>query len=242
MKKNKMLRMASALLVMVLLTTCMIGGTFAKYVTTGTGSDTARVAKWGVKVESTGNAFAKEYATTDTAVSGTIAKSVVTATGAGADNAKLVAPGTSGNLLDSSITGTPEVAVKVETTATLTLTGWTIKVDNGTGTEVDKEYCPIIITIDGTEYKMGATTDETNHVYATIAAFQTAVNTALSKTKNVAANTNLETDYDHNVAWKWDFAGDANTYQTDAEDTALGNLETAPTIAFTYTATVTQID
>lgn len=47
MKKNKMMRVASALLVAVLLTTCAISGTFAKYVSEATGSDQARVAKWG---------------------------------------------------------------------------------------------------------------------------------------------------------------------------------------------------
>ena len=47
MKKNVMMRVASALLVAVLMTTCAISGTFAKYTTTNTGSDLARVAKWG---------------------------------------------------------------------------------------------------------------------------------------------------------------------------------------------------
>ena len=47
MKKNRMLRLASALLILTLLTTSVIGGTFAKYVSTGSVSDTARVAKWG---------------------------------------------------------------------------------------------------------------------------------------------------------------------------------------------------
>lgn len=47
MKKNKVMRFASVVLVMTLLSTCMVGGTFAKYTTTATGSDTARVAKWG---------------------------------------------------------------------------------------------------------------------------------------------------------------------------------------------------
>lgn len=47
MKKNTMMRVASALLVAVLLTTCAISGTFAKYVTSASGSDQARVAKWG---------------------------------------------------------------------------------------------------------------------------------------------------------------------------------------------------
>ena len=121
MKKNKALRAASALLVLTLLTTSIIGGTFAKYTTSGIGTDSARVAKWGVTVNSTSNAFATEYNTDDTSVSGTIAKSVVTANGTGADGKKLVAPGTSGNLLATSITGTPEVAVKVTTSAELKL-------------------------------------------------------------------------------------------------------------------------
>ena len=47
MKKNVMMRVASALLVAVLMTTCAISGTFAKYTSSATGTDTARVAKWG---------------------------------------------------------------------------------------------------------------------------------------------------------------------------------------------------
>lgn len=47
MKKNKAMRLASALLVATLATTCAISGTFAKYTTSTTGSDSARVAKWG---------------------------------------------------------------------------------------------------------------------------------------------------------------------------------------------------
>ena len=47
MRKNKMMRAASGLLVAVLLTTCIISGTFAKYTTTTSGSDAARVARWG---------------------------------------------------------------------------------------------------------------------------------------------------------------------------------------------------
>ena len=50
MKKNVMMRVASALLVAVLMTTCAISGTFAKYTSTQTDSDTARVAKWDIKL------------------------------------------------------------------------------------------------------------------------------------------------------------------------------------------------
>lgn len=238
MKKNRMLRMASALLVLTLLTTCIIGGTFAKYTTSGAATDTARVAKWGVEVKCTGNAFATEYDTDNTNVKGTIAKSVVTAAGTGADGKKLVAPGTSGKLFESSITGTPEVAVKVETSVEFTLNGWTI---NGS-----EEYCPIVISINGIEYKMGDTESQDNHVYTSISDFESAVKNALKKyDATFGPNTNLETAYNnkYDVEWYWAFEGsDANPYQSDEKDTALGNLATAPTIEFTCTTIVTQID
>ena len=53
MKKNVMMRVASALLVAVLMTTCAISGTFAKYTSTASGSDSARVAKWDFKINGT---------------------------------------------------------------------------------------------------------------------------------------------------------------------------------------------
>ena len=48
MKKNKMMRLASGLLVAVLLTTCAISGTFAKYTSKVEGTDAARVAEFTV--------------------------------------------------------------------------------------------------------------------------------------------------------------------------------------------------
>ena len=54
MKKNKMMRLASAVLVCTLLTTSVISGTFAKYTSTSSASDNARVAKWGVTLAANG--------------------------------------------------------------------------------------------------------------------------------------------------------------------------------------------
>ena len=48
MKKNKVMRFASLLLIATLLTTSVISGTFAKYTTSDSAQDTARVAKFGV--------------------------------------------------------------------------------------------------------------------------------------------------------------------------------------------------
>ena len=48
MKKNKMMRIASVLLVAVLLSTCTISGTFAKYASTASQTATASVATWDI--------------------------------------------------------------------------------------------------------------------------------------------------------------------------------------------------
>lgn len=61
MKGSKLPKLAALLLVLTLVTTCFVSGTFAKYVSEGEGEDAARVAKWGVKVEITGDGFKTTY-------------------------------------------------------------------------------------------------------------------------------------------------------------------------------------
>ena len=61
MKGSKLPKLAALLLVLTLATTCFVSGTFAKYVSEGEGEDAARVAKWGVKVEITGDGFKTTY-------------------------------------------------------------------------------------------------------------------------------------------------------------------------------------
>ena len=115
-RKNHTLKLAGILLALVLVTSCFVGGTFAKYVTEGTGSDSARVAKFGVKVTANGSTFANAYATDDNTVTG-IANSVVSSE----ETKNVVAPGTSGNMVSMTLAGTPEVAVNVKYAATVTL-------------------------------------------------------------------------------------------------------------------------
>lgn len=227
MKKNTMMRVASALLVAVLMTTCAISGTFAKYITTDTGSDSARVAKWGVTVEVEADAddvlgsFAKVYAN-DGDQEKDKNDAVITNTVEATTN--VVAPGTKGDLLKGAeITGTPEVAVNVETVAILRLTGW----------EVDGAYyCPLTITVDDTAYN-GMDYDSADK-------FVEAVLGALNSDTNYAANTNLAEE--HAVAWAWAFTGGDG--QTDELDTKLGDAATNGDIKidFSYTVTVEQID
>ena len=54
MKGSKLPKLAALLLVLTLATTCFVSGKFAKYVSEG-------VAKWGVKVEITGDGFKTTY-------------------------------------------------------------------------------------------------------------------------------------------------------------------------------------
>ncbi len=115
-KKNVLMRSAGLLLALVLVTSCFVGSTFAKYTVGGRGDDTARVAKFGVTITANGATFAKAYATDDKNVVGTIAQSVVSS-----DDSKLVAPGTKGNMVSMKLEGTPEVAVQVTYLATVTL-------------------------------------------------------------------------------------------------------------------------
>lgn len=220
MKKNRMMRAASALLVAVLLTTCTISGTFAKYVTTGSGSDTARVAKWGVTITAQGDAFSKDY--DDENGDSGFTKTVISTTD------KVVAPGTAGTLTDLEVAGTPEVAVAVTYDATLTLTGWQLADSS--------EYCPIVFTVETEEFYIGQTGIDT------IADLIAAVEGKIEGCKNdYPANVAIDTSSDApSISWRWPFESVDNS-----KDTYLGNqasIDNAPIITLAITTTATQID
>lgn len=52
-RSSMMVRLVAALAVTMMFTMCLVGGTFAKYTSSGTGTDTATVAKWSFKVGET---------------------------------------------------------------------------------------------------------------------------------------------------------------------------------------------
>ncbi len=53
MKKNRTMRVATLLLALTLITSCFVGGTFAKYTSSANATSTATVAKWSIKVNGT---------------------------------------------------------------------------------------------------------------------------------------------------------------------------------------------
>lgn len=250
-KNGKTLRVAGLLLALVLVTSCFVGGTFAKYVTSGTGGDSARAAMFGVTVTVTGSGgvFAKSYAS-DT--NGYTDNTVVAKAGV---NYNVVAPGTkSSKPLAVTLAGTPEVAVKVTYTADdFYLTGNWLYNDGQTGSQ-DVFYCPLIFKITGKIN--GAETTETINCLEKSSAddVKTAVKTALAKfDTSYLAGTDLSTAGGDGlkISWEWPFEGGESSQQTDAKDTYLGNLATAtdaeshntiPAVHAFVTATVTQID
>ncbi len=254
MKKNTMMRVASALLVAVLLTTCAISGTFAKYVTSDSATDSARVAKFGVTVEVNGDdAFATSYKTNNDTYNASMEYSVVA-------DANVVAPGTAmENALTFTIAGTPEVAVEVAFEVTDikdvklpagTYLDWR-KADNDADDvnydkdnddsekfTLDKDYHPIVWTL--------TVSDEgENNVIkkGTLAEIQTAINAYIVAKPNYEANTKLDETY--TLSWAWAFE-----QNQDEADTYLGNVAAgkitdsncSTTVSFDFSITVTQVD
>lgn len=198
MRKNKMMRAASGILVATLMTTSIISGTFAKYTTSVEGSDKARVASWGIgqegDVEFT-NLFTKDYTNVKSATED-----------------DLIAPGTSGSATftfgytaPGVTTGiaAPEVAYKF----TVSTDGSTIsndiknnsnikwKLDNGTPGTWD-ELIAAIEKLDGTD---GAEGKE----YA-------------PGTLPTGFTAKKET---HTVSWEWTFHTDDGADHTDTSMT-----------------------
>jgi len=132
MKKNTMMRVASALLVAVLLTTCAISGTFAKYVSTATAEDSARVAKWSFEVGAgndiaTATSFTFDLFKTIKDTDGTAEDDISPADGT------IIAPGTQGSFdivlnNKSEVTANYAIDYTVENTSNIPVQ---FSVDNG---------------------------------------------------------------------------------------------------------------
>lgn len=259
MKKNKMMRIASGLLVLNLMSTCAISGTFAKYVTSASVGDSARVAKWGVGVTARGRLFDTSYNNTapvEEDSTGALTYSVISST-----TDALVAPGTNNTEQKTNdpkdmtieVTGTPEVAVRVDITvhgsegASAAVKDVVIPAGTGypdytngndptaTPFSLSDDYHPVKFTL--TRNGTAVVTD------GTLAAVETALE---GLTGNYAANTDLATQIGTLVlTWKWDYAGN------DKADTYLGNAAAGTftpatgvntTIDFAVDVAVTQLD
>ena len=239
MRKNILMRIGSTALVLTMITSYIISGTYAKYITTKTVNDSARVAKFGVTVTASGSLFSKNYFNVDngnTAISNATNISVKSS-----DTVKVVAPGTKSSTtgIAFSVKGTSETDVKVLFNATSTkdiflkadkYTDYTGKSANFT---LDNDYHPVVFTL-----KNGATTEKTG----TITEIVTYLN---SLTQNsVTAGTNLSTTFgDYTLTWEWAY-GDTGITVTgnDQADTLLGRLAADSSLVADSTKFSTEID
>lgn len=120
MKNNKLAKFMALVLLVTLLAVILVSGTYAKYTTSATGSDSATVAKWSIKLgdediaKSTEKTFAIDLFSTITNTDGTGEKNVKKTDGS------LIAPGTMGSFTLASLKNESEVNAKYSVTYTLT--------------------------------------------------------------------------------------------------------------------------
>ena len=235
-----MLRIASVLLVAVLLTTCIISGAFAKYVTTANGADQAQVAKFGVKI-----AINDDFEIFDTkydAGAADDAFTVVTNSVATDNTANRVAPGTKDSM-SFTITGTPETSVNVAVTFAEDNNAIQLAKDQAislpAGAYANSEYTATpATTYEPVRFYFGTTAIGADTTYTlTLAELQATMAETLNK--NYTPNNTLDVTY--YIGWEWAFtdAGDANK---DFYDTYLAQQTPLQVEKFAFTVTVTQID
>ena len=131
-RSSMMVRLVAVLAVVMMFTMCFVGGTFAKYTSSGTGTDTATVAKWDIRVNGS------EIATSDTFTFDlfqTITDSdlISAETDIAPADGSIIAPGTSGKFsiaiqnlsqvnatyaIDYTVTNTDNIPVEFSTNGT----------------------------------------------------------------------------------------------------------------------------
>lgn len=211
MKKNTMMRVASVLLVAVLLSTCVISSTFAKYTTQVSSSDSARVAKWGFNTASINfeNLFASSY----TNVSN------------GTDEQAIIAPGTSGEVtfkFENAIDGTPEVA-------------YTFVVDTN-----DSACAEAIQKNANITWALAKTSEKDSATYGSWTQLITAIEN-LDQNKTYAADEIPEmVDTEYTILWKWTYENNDDGNDNDNfNDTDLGNTAVTNDLVVTLKVTIT---
>lgn len=218
------MRAASGLLVAVLLTTCVISGTFAKYTTKSEGSDSARVATWGFKDESSivlDNLFKNAYNNDD---NNETVKSV--------DGKDVIAPGTNGfatfQFKYSGAQTTPEVGYTFNVSTAGSSIKDAIKNNNNIQWKLDNgswgTWNQMITAIEALDGNVAADTDK-----------NTPADYYAPNTLPTAFNENNQ---EHTVSWQWKFDESNN----DATDTEMGNAADLADVTLKITITATQVD
>ena len=231
MKKNKMMRLASVLLVLVLLTTSVISGTFAKYTTSASSEDSARVAYWGFQSSNTmdlSGLFAASYSNVK------------------AQNVKdIMAPGTQGS---AKFAFAYDESVKANG-SDLTMTGPEVAYDFTVAVEAScdemiKNNKNIVWKLDNNG-QTELTWDELIAALKNLSGDQSGTKRYNPGELPAAFTTSDDT---HTIYWEWKFEG-AETYTVgdetltqDEYDTYMGNMAEMDDVSIKITITATQVD
>ena len=220
MKKNRMMRLASILLVCVLLTTSVISGTFAKYTTTVSDSDAARVAKWGFEPATMNldNLFLGSYT------------NVVSNNG---DD--VIAPGTEGSTTfafafdETNGANGPEVAYTFSVSVVSSCDDAILANPN------------IVWQLDSNGW------GSWNDMIADITALSGDISGTKQYAPNTLPDGFTASDDVHTIAWKWVFDENATNVEVgmvngDVLDTAMGNDDVLADCSIAITITATQVD
>lgn len=222
-------------MIATMLSTSIVSGTYAKYVTSDNADDSARVAKFGVTVTASGSLFDKTYYAVDKANNsnkpgnGIADTDNTTLTVESLEDDNVVAPGTKNDEgITFTIAGTPEVDVRldvvVDEVKEVFLKGTTTKLpDMTTGDAEDTfdnnvDYYPVKFTL---------TQDTGAEVTLVNGGKLSDVEDALEKISryiNVSDKDLSETIGTLNLTWEWGFE------DNDKADTLLGDLAAGTTL------------
>lgn len=246
MKKHNMMRVASALAVVTLLSTSVISGTLAKYTSEATSqAESARVAKWAINAgskngtlqaisEAGSNSFTFDLFNTvkDTATAGGNESDI------SAIDGRIIAPGTWG-YVDLVIENDSEVSAK-----------YSIKLEKTSEDRVPLQYAMKKLdesaAAEDTAPTITSDPEDPTKVGWTSTAADVKIdeddNRILNyKPSNTATATGNKVTY--RVYWKWEY--DTNTTASENSDTSLGVTAatgTAATPTVKATVTATQVD
>lgn len=228
---NRKTAVIVALLLALVTLLCFGGYTFSKYVTSGSGTGTAKVAKWGYTASvDTTKLFGETYKHVSTNVS--------TVDGTGTINVqadtvgrKVVAPGTAGSMT-FTVGGQAEVRALLHTSLIPT-NDVVLKIKKTTDTAYT-EYRPVKWTLEKEGTPVAGASNVTLETIAGVIATDALLN------KEIDPNAELtSTTYKLSWAWAFEGTGDVAGLTIDQADTILGQMEKGGTV---YTPSGYEID
>lgn len=217
---NKKITVLGGLLMAVVMTAYSVSGTYAKYTSTFTGSDSARVAKWAFKIgdiadtsaEDAGTTFTFDLFKTINDTDGTAETDVAAKNGTD----QIIAPGTQGSF-----------SMKLQNLSEVTAM-YGVKYDVTNTANIPVQFCTVTDTVDCTnDADWKATIDE-----------------VVADKTNTKLEMNSGAEAEVSIKWRWAFergADDTEKNAADVVDTALGIDGTAE-LKVDATVVVTQVD